>query len=164
MIYLLDANTLIDAYRDYYSFDMVPEFWEWLVFCGEHDSVKIPIEIFEELKAGDDKLAEWAKDSSIQDALLFNEDVNPVSLRKVVDNGYANDLTDIELDKLGRDPFLIAYALVNRPDHCIVTTERSKPRRTRANRNIPDVCNSLDVKNIHTFKFIRELGFKTNWK
>ncbi|RPI71776.1 MAG: DUF4411 family protein [Geobacteraceae bacterium] len=28
MLYLLDANTLIDAKRDYFEFERVPEFWE----------------------------------------------------------------------------------------------------------------------------------------
>jgi hypothetical protein len=34
MIYLLDANTLIDAKRDYFEFERVPEFWEWLKSHG----------------------------------------------------------------------------------------------------------------------------------
>jgi len=35
MLYLLDANTLIDAKRDYYPIDRVPEFWSWLIFQGQ---------------------------------------------------------------------------------------------------------------------------------
>ena len=34
MIYLLDANTLIDAKRDYFQFERVPEFWEWIAHKG----------------------------------------------------------------------------------------------------------------------------------
>ena len=50
MIYLLDANVLIDANRDYYPFGRVPEFWEWLAHVGESGHVKIPIEVYEEVK------------------------------------------------------------------------------------------------------------------
>lgn len=61
MLYLLDANVLIDANRDYYPLGRVDEFWEWLIHHGEQGNIKIPIEIYEELKAGkraenDDKL------------------------------------------------------------------------------------------------------------
>ena len=61
MIYLLDANVLIDANRDYYPIERIPEFWEWLVYKGEAGEIKIPIEVYEELKNGKDKLAGWAK-------------------------------------------------------------------------------------------------------
>ena len=49
MLYLLDANVLIDANRDYYSMTRVPEFWEWLVHRGTEDDVKIPLEVYEEI-------------------------------------------------------------------------------------------------------------------
>lgn len=29
-LYLLDANILIDANRDYYPVEAVPEYWAWL--------------------------------------------------------------------------------------------------------------------------------------
>jgi len=32
LLYLLDANVLIAANRDYYPLGRVPEFWDWLVF------------------------------------------------------------------------------------------------------------------------------------
>ena len=58
MLYLLDANVLIDANRDYYPIDRVPEFWEWLEYQGESGIVKVPLEVYEELKEGRDALAE----------------------------------------------------------------------------------------------------------
>ena len=54
MLYLLDANALIDANRDYYPIDRVPEFWDWLVAKGERGQVKIPLEIYEEVTDGND--------------------------------------------------------------------------------------------------------------
>lgn len=73
MIYLLDANVLIDANRDYYATDRVPEFWDWLVHHGQADSVKMPIEIYEEIKDGNDQLALWTKDDGVETALLLVE-------------------------------------------------------------------------------------------
>ena len=50
MLYLLDANTLIDAEAFYYGFDQVPQFWTWLQ--GECDAgrVKMPFEIWQEIR------------------------------------------------------------------------------------------------------------------
>lgn len=41
MLYLLDANVIIDANRDYYPLERVPEFWAWLVDCG--NSLCLPV-------------------------------------------------------------------------------------------------------------------------
>jgi hypothetical protein len=49
MVFLLDANVLIDAARDYYPLEMVPEFWEWLAHNGSVGHIKMPIEIYEEV-------------------------------------------------------------------------------------------------------------------
>jgi hypothetical protein len=41
LLFLLDANVLINANRDYYPIDRVPELWEWLVHV-DHGSRKNP--------------------------------------------------------------------------------------------------------------------------
>ena len=164
MLYLLDANVLIDANRDYYPIARVPEFWTWLVHMGENDRVKIPIEVYEEIKDGDDDLALWAKEDTVQQSLLFQEEAQVVLVSQVTEQGYADVLSDDEIEKLGRDPFLIAYALVDIEHRIVVTTEVSKPGRQGANRHVPDVCNSFDVRCQSTFEFVRELDFSTNWQ
>jgi len=164
MMYLLDANVLIDANRDYYPVDSVPEFWNWLSFHGSNGTIKIPIEIFEEVKRGDDGLSKWAKNEEVERALLLDEEVDIGCVRSVINVGYAQDITDDELEKLGRDPFLVAYALCDSINRCVVTTEVSKPRKTRANRHLPDVCSALDVRWCHTFELTRVLEFRTDWQ
>lgn len=99
MLYLLDANVMIDANRDYYSIDRVPEFWDWLQHHGSQGVVKIPIEIYEEVKDGNDDLAKWIRQSHVKDALLFDVDANPVLVSIAVEQGYAPDLTDDEILK-----------------------------------------------------------------
>lgn len=49
MLYLLDANVLIDANRDYYPLDRVPEFWEWLEHQGRAGAAAVCREISAEL-------------------------------------------------------------------------------------------------------------------
>lgn len=164
MVYLLDANTLIDANRDYYGMDAVPQFWDWLVHMGEQGEVKIPLEIYEELKAGNDVLSAWVKQEHVEAALLYDEDADPALVSTVLDTGYGENLSDIQIDKIGRDPFLISYALRDPANIAIVTTENSKPSITEAsNKKVPDVCNALGITCMHTFRFTKALGFTTNW-
>ena len=163
MLYLLDTNVLIDANRDYYPLERVPEFWDWLVDRGTRRRVKIPLEMYEEVLAGrDDDLTRWLKDN--RDALRLDEDVDAALVARVTATGYAPDLSEEELDRAGRDPFLIAHALRDPARRTVVTTEVSRPKKLRANRHIPDVCRDLDVRCRNTFEFIEELNFTTGWR
>ena len=164
MLYLLDADVLIDANRDYYPLERVPEFWEWLEYNGQTGNIKVPVEVYEEIKKGTDELTDWVKRDNIKSALILVEEADVFAVRQAIEQGYAPDLTDIELEKVGRDPFVVSYALKNLDNRYIVTTEVSKPKRQRANRHIPDVCESLGIKCCNTFQFLRELDFRTNWK
>ncbi len=117
MLYLADANVLITANNLYYPIDQVPEYWEWLAYMGSHGHVKMPFEIFEEVKDGPkdaekDLLFAWLQDDVNKKALLLDEKVDPGLVQKVIAEGYAPDLTDDEIEQVGRDPFLIAYRRV----------------------------------------------------
>ena len=100
MLYMLDANTLIDAKRDYFQFDRVPEFWTWIQHQGELGNIKIPVEIyeeFEEAKRADgtrDDLSEWASQVEVKRSLILDEDADIELLRHVVSNGYCDDPSD----------------------------------------------------------------------
>lgn len=160
---LLDANVLIDADRDYYPIDRLPEFWNWLVAMGERDVVKVPQEVYDKVTQADDALSRWLKDN--QSALLLAEAVDEDLIRRVIDEGYAPDLSDVETEQLNEDPFLIAYALADPEHRRVVSTERSRPSATRANRKVPDVCDYFDIINYNTFRLIRELDFRTeDWR
>jgi hypothetical protein len=147
MLYILDANVLIDANRDYYALARVPEFWDWLEYQGTAGAIKIPLEVHEEVKDGNDDLG-----------------ADPALVARVTSAGYAADLTDDEVIRIGRDPFLISYALIDLPNRTVVTMEGSRPSRRRANRHIPDVCQALGVACVNTFELVRHLNFTTNWR
>ena len=170
MLYLLDANTLIDAKRDYYPISRVPEFWDWIIFQGRQGIIKIPIEVYEEFsdtkdKDGEkDELAIWAEHIEIRNSLLLDEEAEQDLVARITYGGYVANPTDDELEKIGRDPFLLSYALKDIDNRCIVTTESSKPSRTGANRHIPDVCKDFKIRCINNFQMIRELNFSTDWK
>lgn len=167
MLYLLDANVVITASNSYYPVDSVPEFWAWLVYRCSVDNIAMPIETFEEVRDGGDDVEQdllfgWVQAN--KDALLLDEEASPALVRRVLSEGYAPDLTDDEVEQIGRDPFLIAYVLASPADRCVVTTEVSSPRKQRQNRRIPDVCRGLGVTCCDTFAMLRALGFATNWQ
>lgn len=167
MLYLLDANVLITAHNNYYPIDSVPEFWGWIAHQGEAGAVKMPLEIYEEIKEGGeehDPLYDWAASEPVKAALVLLEEVNRQHVSNCIATGYAPDLTDQELLQIGRDPFLIAYAMASPHDRCVVTNEVSAPRKTRQNRRVPDVCETMGAKCCNTFAMMRALEFKTGWK
>ena len=169
MLYLLDANTLIDAKRDYYPISRVPEFWDWLVHHGQQENIKIPIEVYEEFSdtkdqdGNKDELASWSEQAEVKEALLLNEDAEQDFIARIIYGGYINNPTDDQILKIGRDPFLLSYALKDLENRCIVTTEQSKPSRKGANRHVPDVCKDFDIRCINSFQLLRELNFSTGW-
>jgi hypothetical protein len=136
MLYLIDANVIIDAKDTYYALDQVPEFWSWVVNQAERGILKMP----------------FLHCCSI--CLFFEQ--------QILNEGYASDLTDEELITIGADPFLLAYAL-RKPGRIIVTTETSAPKRQRKNRKLPDVCDQFQVPCINTFQLTRNLGWSTTW-
>lgn len=170
MLYLLDANTLIDAKRDYYPISRIPEFWDWIIYQGKQGKLKIPIEVYEEFSDTQDKegekdsLAIWAEQKEVRESLLLKEDAERDLVARITYGGYVANPTDDELKKIGRDPFLLSYALKDIQNRCIVTTETSKPSRLGANRHVPDVCRDFKILCINNFQMIREMNFSTNWK
>jgi len=170
LLYLLDANTLIDAKRDYYPISRIPEFWEWLIYQGNQGKVKIPIEVYEEFSDSKDQngvkdeLATWADQNEVKESLRFEEEAEQDLVARITYGGYLSNPSDDELQKIGRDPFLLSYALKDLRNRCIVTTESSRPSRQGANRHIPDVCKDFNIRCINNFQMIREMDFSTNWK
>lgn len=168
MLFLLDASTLITANNTYYPIDSVPEFWEWLQHQAEQGHVKMPDEIFDEVKDGptgnNDLLFAWIQTAAVKKALKLNETVNAAHVQSAITKGYAPDLTDTEMETLGRDPFLVAYAMADPKNRIVVTSEVSKPSKKRQNRRLPDVCDTMGVVSVDPFEFNKALKFSTQWK
>jgi hypothetical protein len=167
VLYLLDANVLITANSTYYPLDQIPEFWDWLHHQAISNRIKIPREIMEEIKAGrkdDDPLLDWISIAEIEATLLLDEAVDAALVQRVVSTGYAPDLSDDEVEKIGRDPFLIAYALADPTDRTVVTTEVSRPSAQRHNRKVPDVCQTVGAVSCGPFTLNKALGFRTGWR
>ncbi len=122
--------------------------------------IKMPLEIHNEIAISRGPLRDWICERHIRQALVLGEEASAELVDRVLSEGYGEDLTDSDLEKIGEDAFLIAYALAEE-DRVVVTKETSKPSKQRANRKIPDVCDTLQVKWMTDFDLYRVLAFTT---
>lgn len=99
----------------------------------------MPLQVCNEVARFRGLLPQWLRQSHVGKALVLAEPTNGAFVQRVLTQGYAPDLRDVQLEKVAQDPFLTAAAL-NGPDRIVVTRENSKPSMQRANRKIPDVC------------------------
>jgi hypothetical protein len=157
-VYLLDANVPIEADETYYPLARIKPFWSWLINQGENGIIKIPRLIFNEITPPPGPLADWIRLDEVRKALVLEENPSTALVQKVIDEGYAPDLNDVETTRIGKDPFLIAFAMA-RPDRVVVTKERSKPTATRGKRKIPDVCDQFGITWMTDFKLYDVLQF-----
>lgn len=162
MLYLLDANTLINAHRTWYALNRVPEFWRWILHHAAAGTVKMPVEIYAEVEGGTDDLAAWMKDADHKKALRLAEPTDAAKVQVVLAK-YGAQLNEADLIKIGQDPFLIAAAL-GHADRCVVTAEVSSAGKQGANRKVPNVCDDCGVTWQSPIDFINELDFTTDWE
>lgn len=166
MIYLLDADVLINAERDYYPRERVPEFWDWLLHHAERGAIRTLRRITSKLKQQptkdrpEDPLSEWIR--SHEGSLLI-EPPDRATVLRVWTRGYQQGASVLDLPSVDDDAFLIAAALIDPPERTVVTMEK-RSKKKGLNRRIPQVCGIVGVKCIDTFEFIRELDFRTGWR
>lgn len=153
MLYLLDANVLIDANMYYYPIERVPEFWDWLEAMGQRGFLKVPAEIFDEVvrpRPDDpDQVIGWLLDR--ENSFVVESETPSDLVTLVTEEGYGDNLSDVDIGKVGRDPFLIAYALQDIENRVVVSNEVSKPSATGPNRRVPDVCADFHVRCVNVF-------------
>lgn len=161
MMYLLDANTLIEAHETFYPVDRVKPFWDWVHANAEAGSIKMPLEVLGEF-TGDGLHVQWINDPTVKAALVLDETAHPELVQKVINDGYQGTdpaFDDIEHTKYGQDPFLAAYALVDPENRTVVTRERSKRSKRLGSTKLPDACDDLGINWVDDFELYRALNF-----
>ena len=163
MLYLVDASSLITAHNTYLALNRVPEFWEWLMHLGGNGTVKMPKVIYEEVEDGNDALADWMGENATKEALVFEETAEPAHVLTAM-ACYGPNPTEADLITIGKDPFLVAAALVDTADRRVVTAEVSKPARAGPRRHLPNVCADCGVSWMNLVQLMTALNFTTGWK
>lgn len=158
MLDLFDADTLITGERDAYPFGAFRPLWDWLVEQGETERIKIPRRQYDEIVAGRGDLVGWLTLEEMWHALFLDEDVDAMLFDRVVQD-CCGGLDEIGLEAVGRDPFLVAYAMAATDQRRVMTFEVSTLSKIRRNRRLPDVCTDLGVPSCRLFDMVRALGF-----
>jgi hypothetical protein len=160
--FLVDANILVEAYKRYYSFDIVPSFWRKLKSKADQGIVLSVDRIQHEInKYGEeDELKNWVN-SEFCDCFIPSGDVNVINAYREVIT-WATSQTQYtpaaqsEFASVG-DSWLIACAKAH--NYVLVTHEVFDPN-VRRRIPIPNVCRGLNVEYINTFNMLRRLGIK----
>lgn len=150
--YLLDANVFIQAKNLHYGFDFCPAFWDWLLKYNATGQIISIDRVGDELQAGDDELAEWAKAHAKEVFLPPDAALTP-ALQQVSQWATAQDYKPGAVATFLQvaDYWLVAYALAH--GYVIVTHE--VPRNSINRIKIPDVCLALDIRCITPFEMLR---------
>lgn len=161
-MYVLDTNIFVEAHRTYYSFDIVPKFWNELQQKAQSGLLISIDRVFEEINNHDDAdaLSLWANNHfSPYFASTDNEDVFN-SYREVI--GWA--ISETQFTEAAKaefaniaDSWLVAYAHAN---NCIVVTHEQYKRDIKNRIPIPNACQALNIPYINTFEMLRRLNIR----
>lgn len=165
--FLIDANTLISPYKNFYPFDFAPSFWEQLSLKMGLNSVAILDMAKDEVIKGTDELSIWIK--KIPDLQICrHEDSEIIAVYAQVlsflqTSPYYSDKALREWSKEEiADPWLIAAAAVH--GYTIITFEQSagplSHKSPCGRAKIPDVGNAFGVRCENLYYFMREMSFK----
>jgi predicted nucleic acid-binding protein len=162
MIFVVDANIFIDAYKRYYSFDIAPSFWSAVRKKAEAGQVVSIDHIFNEINrfGNEDELKIWANDEfSEWFTSTDSEDVFK-AYREVI--GWATSQTQFtEAAKAEfasvADSWLIACAKAH---NYVLVTHEQFAAEVKRKIPIPNVCNALDIPYINTFEMLRRLKIR----
>jgi hypothetical protein len=150
--YLIDSSVFIQAKNLHYGFDFCPAFWDWLE--QQHGAGKVgSIEkVGDELKAGQDVLADWA--AARGEAFFAAPDATVVPVLGKVSN-WANtqkyEPVAVATFLQVADYWLVAHALANQ---CVVVTNEV-PAQTVKKIKIPNACLGLGVQCVTPYGMLR---------
>lgn len=164
--YLVDANTLITPYQQYYPFDLFPNFWRFIKNEICKKNIVILDKVYNELVKGGDDLSNWLKNIRELKKIGYANEKIIGKYQKVINyisesEYYNQKALDKWSDNEIADPWLIACASVF--NYTIITFE-SPNSNLKANKSsnpkIPDVCDHFGVKCENLFYMMRNLSFK----
>lgn len=156
MIYLLDANTFIQAKNLHYRMKVVPGFWEWLTFPHENIILQSILPIYNELTPSTrtpDKLSIWAKNNRTFFQPVTNQEVQEkfAEIGNSLNNQPTYSQSEIARFLSGADLWLIAAASVFNAK--IVTHEVPVPHNSKKVK-IPNLARTFDIECLDIFDLL----------
>lgn len=154
MKYLLDANVLIEAKNRHYGFEICPGFWTWIERKHTAGAIHSVARVGAELRAGDDRLAEWAKEWS--DLFVATDEPTVEALRDVATWAEQSDYRPAAVSEFlaGADAELIAHSMAK--ELTVVTHEVASDGMKRI--KIPNACKEFGVSYCDPFAMLDTEG------
>lgn len=155
MLYSVDTNVLIDAWREWYAPTSHPTFWERLEQLAIQGKLKISDAVLWELEeVEDDTLTAWCKE---RENILCYPSVAELQRRVGrLGSQYPNFVNQKLGTKNFADPFVVALAQMH-PGCSVVTHEKGTGNLNGP--RIPDVCKAEDIRFMRLPRLVREEGW-----
>lgn len=159
-VYVFDTNVLINAKRDYYAFDLVPEFWSCLIRHADAGRVKSIDRIKRELERGspDHELLVWVNNHFLH-AFQRTDETDIIAAYGVLMKWSRNQKQFFDAAKAEfaqkADAWLVAYAMAKR---CVLVTHEVFEPNIKRKIKIPNACQPFGVPYVKTFEMLRDLG------
>ncbi len=144
---LIDADVLIRAKNDYYSFNICPGFWKWLLIKHAEGLLFSIDKVKEDLDKGEDELKKWANSDAAKGFFLeTGEDTasNLVKIRTALEQEHITGSKRAKIDEFMKDSdsYLVAHAMAI---GCGVITLEKGGINHREKIKIPGVCDLFKV-------------------
>lgn len=164
-LFLIDSNSFIAPYNQYYQFSIAKSFWDKMECHIENGEIAILDAVFEEINKGDDELSDWIKEIDITNyisrkdphIIKFYADV----LKYIQESGYYKNTALKEWARFDcADPWLVATAKAY--DLTIVTFEKKKvsllKKQPSPQAKIPNIAEVFGVRCCTLFDMMKELS------
>lgn len=156
-MYLLDANTYIQAKNFYYHMDFCPAYWDWLDQQYEVGIIGSIKSVYDELANNGDELSLWVESRANHFQPVSDQDTqqNMAIVSQYVANLRNKTPENISSFLGGADPWLIAKAIGTR--FTIVTHELLVPENSKKIK-IPNICQHFNIRYISTYDLLKNLN------
>ena len=153
-VYCIDTSSLINLIppwkKDVYRRDVFPTIWEKLESMIKNGELTSPLEVYEEIKVGQDEIYEWCKNNK----KMFR-DIDDCQRQKLQDvkRQYEKNYWENEINKpRWADPWVIALAICDRT--IIVADEKNVQNK------ISFIADKFNIKCFKLLDLFKEIGIK----
>ena len=173
-IYLLDTNTFLTPYLNYYPIDLFPGFWDSLADKIQEGLIVILDEVKNEIvkssRSKEDLLSQWIKNQTVANKNVIKHTTPEIvtKYQEIIEilgtDPRYNHFKAVKKWSEVADPWIVAASAVY--GYTIVTFEKYVdlvPSNPCSKPKIPNLAQEFNVRVIDLFKMIRELNlFKPN--
>ncbi len=160
-MYLLDANAFMEASRLYYSFDIAPPYWDWLVSKHNEGKIASIVAVKDEIIAGEGQLVDWATDQRMNSFWLAPSADTVKEMRKLSTwaNAPSSNFKSAAIEEFMDSADLQLAAHAAAIGGVVVTRETADPN-CRKRVKLPDAGIQVGVRSIQPFEMYKRLGLR----